>query len=61
MSTAALPRANVCCFQRQMGVFYDVRAHIAESQDDYTGKKGSTVGMGIRKVRMTQLLVRLKV
>jgi hypothetical protein len=33
-----------------MGVFYDVRAHIAESQDDYTGKKGSTVSMGIRKV-----------
>jgi hypothetical protein len=33
-----------------MGVFYDVRAHIAECQDDYTGKKGSTVSMGIRKV-----------
>ncbi len=33
-----------------MGVFYDVRAHIAECQDDFTGKKGSTVTMGIRKV-----------
>lgn len=26
-----------------MGVFYDVRAHIADANDDYTGKKGSTV------------------
>jgi hypothetical protein len=42
-----------------MGVFYDVRAHIAESQDDYTGKKGSTVSMGIRKV--STLISRLKV
>jgi hypothetical protein len=33
-----------------MGVFYDVRAHITECQDDFTGKKGSTVTMGIRKV-----------
>ena len=33
-----------------MGVFYDVRAHIADAQDDYVGKKGSTVCLGIRKV-----------
>ncbi|XP_023327176.1 phosrestin-1 [Eurytemora carolleeae] len=35
--------------KRTMGVFYDVRAHIADANDDYTGKKGSTVSMGIRK------------
>merc|ERR1719483_151335 len=34
-----------------MGVFYDVRVHLAESTDDYVGKKGSTVSMGIRKVQ----------
>jgi len=34
-----------------MGVFYDVRAHIAESADDYVGKKSSTVTLGIRKVQ----------
>ena len=33
-----------------MGVFYDVRVHIAENAEDYQGKKGSTVSMGIRKV-----------
>ena len=33
-----------------MGVFYDIRVHLAENADDYTGKKGSTVCMGIRKV-----------
>ena len=33
-----------------MGVFYDVRVHLAENADDYVGKKGTTVGMGIRKV-----------
>ena len=33
-----------------MGVFYDVRVHLAESADDYQGKKSSTVAMGIRKV-----------
>ena len=33
-----------------MGVFYDVRVHLAEDADDYQGKKGSTVSMGIRKV-----------
>jgi len=35
--------------KRQMGVFYDVRVHTAESADDFIGKKGSTVSMGIRK------------
>jgi len=35
--------------KREMGVFYDVRAHIADSQEDYIGKKGSTISMGIRK------------
>ncbi len=35
-----------------MGVFYDVRAHIADAQDDYVGKKGSTVCLGIRKVKI---------
>ena len=34
-----------------MGVFYDVRVHLAESGDDYQGKKSSTVAMGIRKVK----------
>ena len=33
-----------------MGVFYDVRVHLAENSDDYVGKKGTTVSMGIRKV-----------
>jgi len=36
---------------RTMGVFYDVRVHLAEDHDDYIGKKGSTVTMGIRKVQ----------
>jgi len=36
---------------RTMGVFYDIRVHLAENADDYTGKKGSTVCMGIRKVQ----------
>ena len=35
-----------------MGVFYDVRVHLAESGDDYQGKKSSTVAMGIRKVKI---------
>ena len=35
-----------------MGVFYDVRVHLAESADDYQGKKSSTVAMGIRKVKI---------
>ena len=37
-------------FKRTMGVFYDIRVHLAENADDYNGKKGSTVSMGIRKV-----------
>ena len=36
-----------------MGVFYDVRVHLAESGDDYQGKKSSTVAMGIRKVNLS--------
>ena len=34
-----------------MGVFYDVRVHLAETSDDYVGKKSSTVAMGIRKAQ----------
>jgi len=37
--------------QRTMGVFYDIRVHLAENADDYQGKKGSTVSMGIRKAQ----------
>ena len=33
-----------------MGVFYEVRVHVAEYQDDYKGRKGSSTSMGIRKV-----------
>jgi len=36
---------------RTMGVFYDVRVHLAETADDFVGKKGSTVAMGIRKAQ----------
>jgi len=36
---------------RTMGVFYDIRVHLAEDADDYQGKKGSTVSMGIRKAQ----------
>jgi len=36
---------------RTMGVFYDIRVHLAESADDFNGKKESTVSMGIRKVQ----------
>ena len=48
--------ANVASFpslysQRTMGVFYDVRVHLAETSDDYVGKKTSTVAMGIRKAQ----------
>ena len=35
-----------------MGVFYEVRVHLAENADDFVGKKGTTVSMGIRKVEM---------
>lgn len=34
-----------------MGVFYEVRVHLAENADDFIGKKGTTVCMGIRKVK----------
>ena len=34
-----------------MGVFYDVRVHLADGSEDYTGKKGTTVAMGIRKAQ----------
>ena len=34
-----------------MGVFYEVRVHVAEYQDDYKGRKGSSTSMGIRKVK----------
>jgi hypothetical protein len=33
-----------------MGVSYDVRIHVADNSDDYTGAKKSSVHMGIRKV-----------
>ena len=33
-----------------MGVFYDVRVHLAETENDFVGTKGTTVCMGIRKV-----------
>ena len=31
-------------------MFYEVRVHLAENADDFVGKKGTTVSMGIRKV-----------
>merc|ERR1711990_844485 len=40
---------------RTMGVFYDVRVHLAESADDFVGKKGTTVSMGIRKAQYASL------
>jgi len=48
---------NICADEnedpsnRTMGVFYDIRVHLAENADDYNGKKGSTVSMGIRKAQ----------
>jgi len=36
--------------KRTVGVFYDIKVHLAEHAEDYTGMKGSTVSMGIRKV-----------
>lgn len=36
---------------RTMGVFYDVRVHLADGSEDYVGKKGTTVAMGIRKAQ----------
>lgn len=41
-----------------MGVFYDVRVHLAENADDYVGKKGTTVGMGIRKVGKKETIMK---
>ena len=38
-----------------MGVFYDVRVHLAENSDDFVGKKGTTVNMGIRKAQYAGL------
>lgn len=40
---------------RTMGVFYDVRVHLADQAEDYTGKKGSSVSMGIRKVQYSPI------
>ena len=36
-----------------MGVFYDVRVHLAENPDDYVGKRRTKVFMGIRKTQCT--------
>ncbi|XP_023336007.1 arrestin homolog isoform X2 [Eurytemora carolleeae] len=40
--------------KRTMGVFYEVRVHVAEYQDDYKGRKGSSTSMGIRKTQFTE-------
>ena len=34
----------------QMGVSYEVRLHIGENSEDYTGAKKNSVHMSIRKV-----------
>ena len=39
----------------QMGVTYDVRIHIGDSSEDYTGMKKSSVHMSIRKVNVSQI------
>ena len=49
------------CFQRTMGVFYEVRVHLAENADDFVGKKGTTVSMGIRKVEMLEYFQYLQI
>ena len=36
-----------------MGVSYEVRLHVADSPEDYTGSKKATVNMSIRKVLHT--------
>ena len=41
-----------------MGVFYDVRVHLGENSDDFVGKKGTTVNMGIRKAQYAGLDVK---
>merc|ERR1711953_834225 len=43
---------------RTMGVFYEVRVHLAENADDFVGKKGTTVSMGIRKAQYASLDMR---
>ena len=40
-----------------MGVFYEVRVHLAENADDFVGKKGTTVSMGIRKVNNMAMII----
>ena len=39
----------------QMGVTYDVRIHIGDSSEDYTGMKKSSVHMSIRKVNISHI------
>ena len=39
----------------QMGVTYDVRIHIGDSSEDYTGMKKSSVHMSIRKVNISNI------
>ena len=50
-----LAKVKGISFQRTMGVFYDVRVHLAENSDDFVGKKGTTVNMGIRKAQYAGL------
>ena len=49
---------NNILFKRTMGVFYDVRVHLGENSDDFVGKKGTTVNMGIRKAQYAGLDVK---
>ena len=51
-------QTSIFSFQRTMGVFYDVRVHLAENSDDFVGKKGTTVNMGIRKAQYAGLDVK---
>ena len=44
--------------QRTMGLFYDVRVHLAENDDDYVGKKRTTVSMGVRKAQYASLEIK---
>ena len=32
-------------------MFYEIRVHVAENPDDYIGKKGFSVTMGIKKAQ----------
>ena len=43
--------------KRTVGVFYDIKVHLAEHAEDYTGMKGSTVSMGIRKVEILNQII----